>query len=92
VGVRGPNAQRLFAFARSLGPRRLVVVVPRLLHGLVDPAGRVSTIQWDHTAVDLPSGEWRELLTGVRFRTPGEVGCDRLLAALPFAVLHQERA
>ncbi|HVA20565.1 MAG TPA: malto-oligosyltrehalose synthase [Candidatus Micrarchaeia archaeon] len=77
--VRGPRADHAVAFAR----RSLTVVVPRLIVGLQD--------DWQGSAVELPAGRWRSILTGES--VDGELTpLAHLLRRCPVAVLSREPA
>jgi (1->4)-alpha-D-glucan 1-alpha-D-glucosylmutase len=76
--VQGPWARHAVAFARTGG---LAVVVPRLVARL-DQA-------WPGTTVELPGGEWADVLTGDRV-SGGSVGVAALLGRFPVAVLGRE--
>jgi (1->4)-alpha-D-glucan 1-alpha-D-glucosylmutase len=75
--VTGARAEHAVAFRRTGG---LAVLVPRLVAGL---AG-----DWADTAVQLPPGSWRSVLTGEQAR--GTVPAADLLARFPVAVLARE--
>lgn len=70
----GAKARHLVAFERD----GLVAVVPRLLVGLGG--------DWEDTALELPVGRWRDLLSGDR-HDPGPVQVGTLLGRFPIAVL-----
>ncbi|MBA3393075.1 MAG: malto-oligosyltrehalose synthase [Deltaproteobacteria bacterium] len=53
----GPHGHRVFAFARGLGELRTLTVVPRLGPG---PDG------WRDTALTIPDGTWRDVLSDRR--------------------------
>jgi (1->4)-alpha-D-glucan 1-alpha-D-glucosylmutase len=76
--VRGPGARHAVAFARTGG---LAVIVPRLVAGL-DEA-------WTGTTVDLPDGDWVDVLTGEK-ADGGRVGVAALLRRFPLAVLGRQ--
>jgi (1->4)-alpha-D-glucan 1-alpha-D-glucosylmutase len=61
--ITGSAAEHVVAFSR--GPvgqpeRRMVTVVPRLVLGLQQSGG------WKDTAVELPAGQWTDVITGRR--------------------------
>ncbi len=60
--VSGSAAEHVVAFARGNDgrPARAVTVVPRLVLGLQRAGG------WKDTAVELPPGEWTDVITGRR--------------------------
>jgi (1->4)-alpha-D-glucan 1-alpha-D-glucosylmutase len=77
VEVTGSAAEHLVAFDRS----GVVTVATRLPAGL---AGK----GWGDTALQLPSGAWRDLLTGERVVSDiAGVAVDALLTRLPVALL-----
>ncbi len=82
--VTGSAADHLVAFFRS---GRVATVVPRLTVRL---AGA-----WEDTALALPSGRWRDALTGERFQVragtrQAPVPAERLLGRFPVALLIRE--
>jgi (1->4)-alpha-D-glucan 1-alpha-D-glucosylmutase len=77
VTVTGPAADHLIAFDRG----GVVAVATRL------PAG-LAADGWGDTALQLPNGAWRDLLTDERIVSDvAGVAADRLLARLPVALL-----
>jgi len=76
--VRGPGARHAVAFARTGG---LAVIVPRLVASL-DEA-------WTGTTVDLPDGDWVDVLTGEK-ADGGRVGVAALLRRFPVAILGRQ--
>jgi (1->4)-alpha-D-glucan 1-alpha-D-glucosylmutase len=75
LAVSGPKARHAVGFVRD----RLLVVVPRLVVGL---AG-----DWADTAVAVPTGMWRSLLTGEEHQGGGLIPVAQLMGQLPVAVL-----
>ena len=73
--VRGPKSEHLVAFARE---GQVVTLAPRLVIGL---AGG-----WATTAVELPTGHWRDAFTGREFEG-GEVAVDHVLDEFPVGLL-----
>ena len=86
--VTGGRWSKLVAFARRFGTKRLVVLVPRLAGGgsatSVLPVG---TAYWGGTNVDLPAGQWRDVLSGNAIVSNGTVAVGTILESLPFAVM-----
>jgi (1->4)-alpha-D-glucan 1-alpha-D-glucosylmutase len=81
VTVDGSAADHLVAFDRG----GVVALATRLPVGL---AGR----GWGDTALHLPTGPWRDLLTGERFVSDvAGIPADRLLGRLPVALLVRDR-
>jgi len=75
VVASGAKARHVVSFVRD----RLLVAVPRLLVGL---AG-----DWADTAIELPSGRWKDLLTGRDEDGGAPIQLSTLLGAFPVAVL-----
>jgi (1->4)-alpha-D-glucan 1-alpha-D-glucosylmutase len=85
LAARGPHARRVVAFTREHGSERLLVAAPRLVGALMrDERAPLGPEPWGDTAVPLPAGEWRDVVTGERAET-GAIG--ELFRALPIAVL-----
>jgi (1->4)-alpha-D-glucan 1-alpha-D-glucosylmutase len=82
VGVQGSAADSVVAYDRAGdGQAGVVVVATRL------PA-RLARTGWGDTALQLPTGAWRDLLTGERFVSDvAGIAADVLLARLPVALL-----
>ena len=76
LAAAGAKARHVVAFRRA----RLLVVVPRLVAGL--------GAAWADTTLDLPAGDWEDLLSGERHQG-GAIEIARLLEAFPVAVLAQ---
>jgi (1->4)-alpha-D-glucan 1-alpha-D-glucosylmutase len=75
--VTGSSADHVIAFDRG----GVVAVATRL------PVS-VATEGWGDTALQLPNGAWRDLLTGERFVSDiAGIAVDHLLARLPVALL-----
>ena len=82
VEVTGSAADCVVAYDRGSAGRDGVVVVATRL-----PA-RLAADGWGDTALQLPNGPWRDLLTGERFVSDmAGVAADVLLARLPVALL-----
>ncbi len=82
IEVTGSGADHVVAFDRGTADRAGVVVVATRL-----PAGLAAT-GWGDTALRLPTGAWRDLLTGERFVSDvAGLAADVLLARLPVALL-----
>lgn len=82
----GRFRDRLLAFQRQGGDRRLVVVLPRLTATIgCPPLGLV----WEDTAVTLPAGGrgWRDAFSERKFTGQVALPLAELFADLPFAVL-----
>jgi (1->4)-alpha-D-glucan 1-alpha-D-glucosylmutase len=77
VAVTGSGADHVVAFDRG----GVVAVATRLPAKLADDG-------WGDTALQLPNGAWRDLLTGARFVSDvAGIAADVLLARLPVALL-----
>ncbi|HUZ86885.1 MAG TPA: malto-oligosyltrehalose synthase [Candidatus Baltobacterales bacterium] len=77
IAASGSRARHVLAFARG----KLVVAIPRLVVGLGG--------DWGDTAVELPPGAWRDVLTGNAVEGGASVALRALLADFPVAVLAQ---
>jgi (1->4)-alpha-D-glucan 1-alpha-D-glucosylmutase len=84
LAASGTHADHVCAFARAAGDEQAVVIVPRLLAGLWTPEGRVN---WADTTLTVPAGNYRCLLSGVRFDARSALPLERLLGELPVALL-----
>ncbi len=82
VGVTGPAADHVVAFDRGPGGQGGAVTVATRLPVALAATG------WGDTALDLPSGAWRDALTGTRVVSDaGGVLVGDLLTRLPVALL-----
>jgi (1->4)-alpha-D-glucan 1-alpha-D-glucosylmutase len=79
LAAHGSKARHVVAFAR----RDTVVVVPRLVIGLGD--------DWQSTALALPPGRWRDVVTDTTVHGGVAVEMADLLGRFPVAVLGRER-
>jgi (1->4)-alpha-D-glucan 1-alpha-D-glucosylmutase len=80
VAVTGSAADHLIAFDRG----GVVAVATRLPAGLVRDG-------WGDTALQLPNGAWRDVLTGERIVSDvAGVAADQVLARLPVALLTRD--
>jgi (1->4)-alpha-D-glucan 1-alpha-D-glucosylmutase len=78
LNVTGPKTEHVIAFARA---EQVITIVPRwplTLDG-----------NWKSTAVDIPSGTWKNLLTGDEVNG-GTVQVETLLSRFPVALLHRK--
>lgn len=75
IEAAGTKARHVVAFTRD----RLLVVVPRLLAGLGGA--------WGDTALELPEGDWEDVLGEARVKGGRAVEVASLLDAFPVAVL-----
>jgi (1->4)-alpha-D-glucan 1-alpha-D-glucosylmutase len=78
VIAHGPKARHAVAYQR----RDTLVVVPRLVVGLGD--------DWDGTTIEVPDGDWRDVITGAVI-AGGTAQIAALLAPFPVAVLARSR-
>ncbi|TFV53155.1 malto-oligosyltrehalose synthase [Blastococcus sp. TF02A_35] len=82
VQVTGSGADHVVAFDRGFEDADGVVVVATRLPAKLAEQG------WGDTAVQLPNGAWRDLLTGERVVSDvAGIAADALLAKLPVALL-----
>ena len=89
--VTGSRAECAFAFARRREREWCVVVAPRFTTRLARPGALPAPADWFDTALRLPVGAppaWRDVLGGAGGTAEdGALRLERLLAALPFALL-----
>ncbi len=78
IQASGRRAAHAVAFMRAGGA---ITVVPRLVMRL--------RWQWDNTALEIPSGQWRNVLTGDKVEG-GAARISRLLAKFPVCLLMRE--
>lgn len=82
----GLFAENVIGFRRQTAGAQLVVAVPRLTAALgAPPLGLV----WEDTAMTLPAGTWRDVLTGAEWAGGETVRLSALFGVLPLAVLHR---
>ena len=81
LAATGDRSHSVFAFSRSFRDQSIVVIVPRVIAGTTDDQGQIA---WGDTNVELPSGSWRNLLTG---EPVSDGNLATLLANLPVALL-----
>jgi (1->4)-alpha-D-glucan 1-alpha-D-glucosylmutase len=82
VSVTGSAAEHVVAFDRGTAEQPGAVTVATRL-----PVG-IAADGWGDTAIQLPNGAWRDLLTGERFVSDvAGIAVDALLARLPVALL-----
>ena len=87
----GPRADHVFAFARRLGDRACITVLPRWTVAIADGT-RIDSRAWHDTVVPLPPGmraTWHNALTGQTFPATATAALEleSLFADLPFALL-----
>lgn len=92
LDVSGEAGHRFFGFLRETGSERVLVCICRLPWGLVDEEGQPSGESLQRTAVVLPSGAWRDVLSPRRMWSGGTVTVSELLDRFPVAVLREESA
>jgi (1->4)-alpha-D-glucan 1-alpha-D-glucosylmutase len=84
----GARADSVIAFTRTRGDEALCVAVPRLVAGLVKNGGALEREAWGDTALPIPAGRWRNILTGIDVGVgPGGHPIGELFGGLPIAVL-----
>ena len=91
LAAEGEKAAHVLAFTRSHDGETLAVIVPRLVSHLMSGDGLVpSSGPWGNTALALPSGQWRDLLTGREIAVGRDAGpIEEFLDDLPIAVLRK---
>ena len=83
----------MFAFARELDGRQIVVIVPRLVDSLLRGGANapIGSDVWGNTMVHLPEpdGEvrYRDLFTGAEIAAQDSIGVADALAHFPVAYL-----
>ena len=94
LSVDGPLSERFIAFARADAASAVVVVVPRLVHGLLRRGDRLhlDPDALRHNVIALPADlhrrSSRNVLSGGSEAARAELKLDALLAHFPVAVLH----
>jgi (1->4)-alpha-D-glucan 1-alpha-D-glucosylmutase len=92
LSIEGERAADLLGYVRQHGEDILAVIVPRLWRDLTD-GDRPSLDQafWRETAVTLPHGRWRNVLTGEDILIdPEQQKIAGLVSTLPFVVLKRD--
>lgn len=89
----GRHADRLVSFARAVGKKRVLVIVPRFVTELVEtgtwPLGKKV---WEDSAIQLSQaweGGWMDCLSGKTLRGKEVLPVADLFTELPVALLHQ---
>ena len=86
--VTGGRWSKLVAFVRRSGAHRLAVLVPRLAgSGSATSVLPVGSAFWGGTNVELPAGQWRDVLGDRSLVSNGTVAVGTILESLPFAVM-----
>ena len=87
LSAHGDAADHVVAFTRGdrggADGATVAVVVPRLVYGLASRGG------WGETALALPRGRWRNVLSGEALLDGGTVKLAALLARFPVALLER---
>ena len=93
VTADGPAAQHVVAFQRRTADATVLVVVPRLITKLAREQGReiADTTIWAGTTLAVPSGTWRDVLSGTSVAVDGEFDVEQAFAAMPVSVLVREQ-
>ncbi len=86
--VRGDEAKRVIAFARTSSEGATVLAVPRL-SGALQRGGAFWAPRWGDTTVGLPPGPWRDAFTGAAL-AGGRTPVQEMLGAFPVALLLPE--
>ncbi len=86
------GGKHVLAFARQLGSERAVVVAPRLTYTLTkETAPWALGDVWGTRTLSLPSGRYRNALTGERFQVRGEkIALAKVLEFFPVVLLLSE--
>ena len=93
LDTAGERAGNVFAFARELDGRQIVVIVPRLVDSLLRGGANapIGSDVWGNTMVHLPEpdGEvrYRDLFTGTEIAAQDSIGVADALAHFPVAYL-----
>ena len=89
LAADGARRRNVVAFARTHGAHRLATIVARYPGALTGGDGApIGEGAWHDTAVAVPAGNWRDILTGRAFRADGSpLMLAALFAELPVAVL-----
>lgn len=74
----------IVTYLRQHGKQKLLVIVPRLTSTLGFPA--IGSC-WKDATLDVPGGQWTNILTGATHQAEASLPLSELLADLPFAVL-----
>ena len=78
LAADGEKAGHVLAFTRSHDGETLAVIVPRLVSHLMSEDGLVAASgPWSNTALALPTGQWRDLLTGRETAVGTQCRADR---------------
>ncbi|CAG9176396.1 hypothetical protein LMG23994_03398 [Cupriavidus pinatubonensis] len=89
LAAKGPLADHVLAFARTLGEQQALTVVSRLGATLVADIPLVPPARWGSTMIDTGTGQarcWVDALTGQAFAADG-LRIPHVLGALPVALL-----
>ena len=86
----GTCASRAIAFLRQHQDESVVVVATRLAWPLLGPEAmspHVAPAHWKDSTVELPSGDWEDVLSGRVHRSQGSLALRTLLETFPAALL-----
>jgi len=93
LDTAGERAGNVFAFARELDGRQIVVIVPRLVDSLLRGGANApnGSDVWGNTMVHLPESDgevrYRDLFTGTEIAAQDSIGVADALAHFPVAYL-----
>jgi (1->4)-alpha-D-glucan 1-alpha-D-glucosylmutase len=89
--VTGSRADHLIAFARHHSGEILAVIVPRHWSALSASDTRFrENLEWQTTAVRLPPGRWRDVMSSFEIETQADdCTASSLFASMPFCVLRK---
>ncbi|MGO4524272.1 malto-oligosyltrehalose synthase [Microvirga sp. 2MCAF35] len=92
LSVTGKLSTHLLGYLRQRGETALAIIVPRLWNGLADSEGLFpDQITWGDTAIPLPHGRWKNVLTGEDILiTSDRETIASLMGTLPFVVLRRD--
>ena len=90
VEITGPGANSLIAYRRTRDGKSLFVAVGRLLTGMEVAGTAADAYAWDwkDTALDLPEGNWRDVLNRGG-KSGGKIAVKDIFGAIPIAVWTQ---
>ena len=93
LAVKGERANHVCAYARRLGDRAIIAVVPRLTVKLLKDKGNLplGPAVWGDTVIELPKAlarrAWTSVLTGAAHAPGPTFSLGKLCADLPLALL-----
>jgi (1->4)-alpha-D-glucan 1-alpha-D-glucosylmutase len=96
IAASGPNAKHVLAFVRESEAGTLLVIAPRNMSGHLDAKTlRPPARFWRKTIVEVretpEEGQWLDVLSGGTLSGDATLALDKMLGALPIAMLYQAR-